>query len=210
MPSDDDGASNETSITKVGRLLSEYGLGNEYGAQLEAAWTTEGEKRKSLRDLAEEFNRQLVTVAMRDAGISTLDGEVENMFRLLTDDNVSAGTRIKVRNRLERSGVNVDKLERDFVTYQAIRSYLQNERDAKYEGVSDEDRLERTIESIERLQTRLSSVSESNLNQLRKTDRITLNEYHLFVSVDVLCEHCNSQYTIVELLNRGGCDCNGT
>ena len=205
------GSANEsaggTTSTKVGRLLDDYDLGAEYGDQLETDWTEEGAKRKSLRDLAEEFNRRLVAAAMSDAGMSTLDGEVDNIFRLLTQDDVTAGTRTEVRSRLERNGIDVDQLERDFVTYQAIRSYLQNERGAEYEETSDEDRLERTSDSIERLRARLSSVCETNLNQLRETDRITLDDFRLFVSVDVLCEGCGSQYTVAELLDRGGCDC---
>lgn len=196
-----------TPSTKVGRLLDSYDLGVEYGAELEAAWTDEGSERKSLRDLATEFNRRLVAASMAQTDMSTLDGEVDNIFRLLTEDEVTAGTRTEVRSRLERSGVDVGQLERDFVTYQAIRSYLQNERGAEYEETSDADRLERTSDSIERLRSRLSSVCETNLEQLRETDRITLDEFRLFVSVDVLCEGCGSQYTVAELLDRGGCDC---
>lgn len=196
-----------TPRTKVGRLLDSYDLGAEYGGELEAAWTDEGSERKSLRDLATEFNRHLVAAAMSQADMSTLDGEVDNIFRLLTDDDVTAGARTEVRSHLDRSGVDVDQIERDFVTYQAIRSYLQNERGAEYEETSDADRLERTSDSIERLRSRLSSVCETNLEQLRETDRITLDEFRLFVSVEVLCEGCGSQYTVAELLERGGCDC---
>ncbi|MCU4801174.1 hypothetical protein OB920_12405 [Halobacteria archaeon HArc-gm2] len=201
------GSTGGATQTKVGRLIEGYDLGPEYGGELEAAWTDDGTERKSLRDLAEEFNRRLLAAAMSDAGMSTLDGEVDNIFRLLTAEDVTSGTRTEARSRLERNGIDVEQLERDFVTYQAIRSYLQNERGAEYEGASDEDRLERTADSIERLSSRLSSVCETNLNQLRETDRITLDEFRLFVTVDVLCEKCGSQYTVAELLERGGCDC---
>ena len=207
MSQGDEGASKPR--TKVGRLIESYDLGVDYGAELEAAWTDDGTERKSLRDLAEEFNRQLLAAAMSEAGMSTLDGEVDNLFRLLTNDDVTAGARTDARRRLERNGVDVKQLQRDLVTYQAIRSYLQNERGATYEGASDEDRLERTADSIERLRSRLNSVCESNLDQLRETDRISLDEFRLFVSVDVLCEGCGSQYTVAELLERGGCDCAG-
>ncbi len=208
MPSRSDG-SGETPRTKVGRLIDEYDLGADYGTELETAWTDDGDDRKSLRDLAAEFNRRLVATALREAGTATLDGEVDNVFRLLTADDVTAGTRTEVRNRLAREGVDVDQLERDFVTYQAIRSYLRDERGAEYEGTSDEDRLERTERSIERLRYRLHSVVESNLEQLRDTDRITLDEFDLFVGVDVRCERCGSRYAVAELLERGGCDCDG-
>lgn len=205
-----DAGSSSGAQTKVGRLIDGYDLGTEYGAYLETAWTDDGSDRKSLRELAEEFNRRLLTAAMDQSELSTLDGEIDNLFRLLTDDEVTAGARTDARSRLERNGVDVEQLERDFVTYQAIRSYLQNERGAEYEGASDGDRLERTADSIERLRSRLNSVCETNLGQLRETDRITLGDFRLFVSVDVLCEECGSQYTVGELLERGGCECNET
>ena len=203
----DDAKSTATSRTKVGRLIGEYGLGEDYGAELEARWVGEETERESLRDLADRFNRQLLTVAMREAEMTTIDGEVENFFRLLTDDDVSAGVRTDARRRLERNGIDVEQLERDFITYQAIRSYLQDHRGAEYEKSSDEDRIERTVESIERLRLRLERVSENNLTQLRSADRIALDEFRLFVGVDVLCEACGSQYPISELMEQGGCDC---
>lgn len=200
-------ASNSTSTTKVGRLIDDYGLGSEYGADLEAAWTDDSDERKSLRTLAQELNQQITTVAMREAGLSTLEGEAENTFRLLTEDNVSTKSRSRIRIRLERNGVDVNQLKRDFVTYQAIRSYLQNERGAEYNGTSHEKRLERTTESINRLGARFNTVCENNLTQLRNSDYITLGEFDLFMSTNVVCNDCNSQYLINELLERGGCDC---
>ncbi|WP_137290602.1 rod-determining factor RdfA [Natronorubrum halophilum] len=203
-------AAGGTTNTKVGRLIDRYDLGREYGEELEAAWTADGSERKSLRDLAEEFNHRVLASAMDEAAMSPLDGEVDNIYRLLTQDEVTAGVRTEVRGQLERNGIDVNQLERDFVTYQAIRSYLQNECGAEYERTSNENRIERTADSINNLQARLSSVCETNLDQLRDTDRITLDDYHLFVSVDVLCEACDSQYTVSELLERGGCDCDET
>ena len=193
--------------TKVGRLLDEYDLGEEYGRSLEAAWTAEDGERRSLRDLAASFNRDLLGAAMTEAGMAAIDGEVDNLYRLLTDDAVTAGTRTEARSRLERNGVDVDRLERDFVTYQAIRSYLQTERGAEYERGDDTDRVERTAESIGRLESRLASVSANNLEQLRDADELTLGDFRLFTAVDVLCEDCDSQYSVLELLDRGGCDC---
>jgi hypothetical protein len=193
--------------SKVARLIETYDLGPGFGDELEARWTADEPERESLRDLAGLFNRRLLEAALSDAGTSTVDGEVANLYRLLTDDGVSSGTRMEARARLERTGVDVDALESDFVTYQAIRTYLTAYRDAEYERASDEDRIERTVEAIQRLRSRLTSVVEANLDRLRSTDRLTLGEFRLFVDVDVLCEDCGAQYRVVELLKRGGCDC---
>lgn len=206
MGSDD--AANRVD-TKVGRLLEEYDLGEEYGAELERAWTGADRERRSLRDLAEQFNRDLLAAAMDEAGMSPVAGEVENLHRLLTTDEETAGTRTEVRRRLAQNGVGVEDLESDFVTHQAIRSYLRRERGAEYHQPDVEDRIERTAESVGRLRSRLATITESNLEQLRAADELTLGEFRLFTSVDVLCEDCGSQYPATELLERGGCDCDG-
>ncbi|MFD1514191.1 rod-determining factor RdfA [Halomarina rubra] len=195
------------SSSKVARLIEAYDLGSSFGAHLEARWTAEGDDRLSLRDLADRFNRELLRSALEDAGESPIDGEVENLYRLLTDDEVSSGVQTEASARLERTGVDVDQLERDFVTYQAIRSYLTKYRDAEYSEPSDEDRPEKVRQTVQRLQSRTQSVTERSLGQLREADHLTLGEFRLFVDVDVLCEDCGAQYGVAELLERGGCDC---
>ncbi|MWG33455.1 rod-determining factor RdfA [Halomarina oriensis] len=191
--------------SKVARLIEEYGLDESFGAYLEAQWTSD-EDRMSLRSLADTFNRRLLEVAMNEAGRSVVDGEVENLYRLLTDGDVSSGVRTEAQARLERAGVDVDELQRDFVTYQAIRSYLTKYREATYESTPT-DRVQKVRGTIERLQSRTQSVTTQSLQQLRDTDRITLGTFRIFVDVDVLCEECGAQYGVVELLGRGGCDC---
>ena len=193
--------------TKVARLLEEYELGEEFGAKLEALWTAEGDERESLRSLADRFNRRLLESAMANANMSSLDGEADNLYRLLTSDKVSGGAQLEARNRLAQNGVDVDRLETDFVTYQAIRTYLKNHRGAEYEQKNEQQRIESIVTAIQRLISRLESVTGTNLTKLRDSRRLTLGEFRVFVRVDVLCEECGNQYGAVELLQRGGCDC---
>ncbi|WP_224337621.1 rod-determining factor RdfA [Haloprofundus halobius] len=201
----DDGP--ERPNSKVARVIKAYDLGPEFGQRLERLWTGEGERRHSLRDLADRFNRRVLEAAMTAAGASTLDGEVENVYRLLTDDEVSSGMRTEARVRLEREGIDIDSVERDFVTYQAIRSYLKEYRGAEYERSSDADRVENATQSIQRLRSRAATVTEGNLEQLQGNEHITLGEFRLLVEMSVLCEECGAQYGIDDLLERGGCDC---
>lgn len=205
MPNDD-AEGRQRPSSKVARLIDEYGFDESFGDRLEALWTADDGERKSLRDLAALFNRRLLERAMNDAGMSTVDGEVANLYRLLTDDDVSSGMRMEARTRLERSGVDVDGVESDFVTYQAIRSYLKDYRGAEYR-TDDVDRVEKVTETLQRFRSRVRSVTSGSLEQLRRSDRLTLGEFRLFVDVDVLCEDCGAQYGVVELLSRGGCDC---
>lgn len=190
---------------KVARLLDEYDLPS-LGDRLEQLWTAPTDERMSLRDLAELFNTELVRATLDDADTQPLDGEVENTYRLLTDDDVTGADRTRTKRRLEREGVDVERLQRDFVTYQAIRSYLTEYRDASY-SADTRDRTESERENIQRLRGRLLSVTDSKLDQLEQNGHLTLGESRTFVDINVLCEDCGAQYGIDELLDRGGCDC---
>lgn len=192
--------------SKVARLLDEYGL-DELGPELERRWTGDGYERMSLRDLADYFNKQLLEQALRDAGQTALDSDVETTYRNLTDDDVSTGVRTDTRTRLQREGLDVESLERDFVTYQAIRSYLKEWRGAEYQQPSDEEKRANDRESIQRLLTRTLSVTEDRIEKLRDTDRIDVEEFEVFVDAQVLCQRCGTQYAVTEFIDNGGCDC---
>lgn len=190
--------------SKVARLIDEYGL-DGVGAEMERLWTAEGDERRSLRDLATYFNRELLASAMADAGMQPLGGEAENVYRLLTGD-VSGAERTRTERRLERDGIDVDELRSDFVTYQAIRTYLREHRGAAYD-TDDRDRTVVEAENIGKLRGRTTAVVAGKLDQLRDGGHIGLGDAQTFVEISVLCSDCGNQYDIDELLDRGGCDC---
>jgi len=192
--------------SKVARLIEAHDLGS-IGSDLEAAWLGEGGERQSLRDLADRFNKALLLAAIRDAGMDVVDGEAENYYRLLTDEDVSAGRRVEARNRLEAAGVDVNALDADFVTYQAVRHYLTEVRGASYERGDGTDGVDHERSVIDRLQGRVERVVRDTVDRLRTAGRLSVGDYRVFVSVDVLCQDCGAQYTVGELLDRGHCDC---
>jgi hypothetical protein len=199
-----DGNEGRGRRSKVVRLIEEYGL-QGIGAELEQSWTAD-EDRRSLRELADYFNRRLLEAALDSASIQHLDGEIENTYRLLADDNVSSADRTRVRRRLERDGVDVDALERDFVTYQAIRSYLKDHRGAEYTP-EETDPLEREKTNVQQLRGRMAAVTEGKIEQLRDSDSLKLGDFRILTEIQVVCEDCNTQFDAVELLERGGCNC---
>lgn len=197
-------ASSRGRRSKVARLIDEYDL-QGLGAELEQLWTAE-ENRKSLRELARYFNQQLLGRALEEADVQYLEGEIENTYRLLTDDEVSSAESTRVQRRLERDGVDVDELKSDFVTYQAIRSYLKDHRGAEYTP-AETDPLEREATNVQKLRGRTVSVTEGKLEQFRDNDELTLGEFRMLVDIQVVCEDCNTQFDVLELLDRGGCNC---
>jgi hypothetical protein len=63
------------------------------------------------------------------------------------------------------------------------------------------------VNTVEGLRGRLVSVTEGKLEQLRTTEEFDIGEFRTFVDVQVICEGCNGQFDIIDLLERGGCDC---
>ena len=198
----------ERPRSKVATLIERYGL-DGVGDELERRWTGDGVERLSLRDCATLFNERLLEAAMLEAGADTLSTDIETTYRRLTDDDVSTGVRTDTRRRLERDGVNVDALEGEFVTYQAIRSYLTEYRDAEYERLSDAEKVQKDIESIQRLMSRTRSVAADRIETLNDTGRIDADAVDVLLDVQVLCRDCGRQYPVSECLEQRGCDCGG-
>lgn len=192
--------------SKVARLIDEYGL-DGLGDELESRWTAENDERMSLRDLASFFNKRLLEEVLLMAGMSTLETDVERVYHRLTDEDVSPGVRTETRNRLDQNGVDVEKLEKEFVSYQAIRSYLQEWREATYNQLSDEEKINNDLESIQRLMNRTESVARDRIGNLNNTGRIEAENFEIFLNMQVLCQQCGEQYDIATFLTQGGCDC---
>jgi hypothetical protein len=190
---------------KVERVIETYGL-EGLGDELERRWTGAAGERESLRSLADRFNRAVLRSALDEAGTSPLDGEVENTYRLLRGDDVSPGMRTEVRRQLEREGLDLDEVESDFVSHQAVHTYLRDHRGAELE-TEDQSRVEKEAQTIRRLQGRVSVVTESGLSRLSSAGDVTIGDFDVLTDVQVYCGDCGSQYEAVELIERGGCDC---
>jgi hypothetical protein len=205
MTDEKQGAEGHSSRGKLARLLVEYDL-PEVGDELVERWTRESD-RSSLRDLAEYVNERLVAAALARTDARTLDGEAANYYRLLTSDDVTSGTRVEARHRLEQAGVDVERLVDDFVSRQAVHTYLRTDREASYDATSGSDRIEARKETVQRLRNRLSAVTERTLSELVDAGLLSLGSARVTVLVQVECRDCGNQYSFTDLLTRGGCDC---
>jgi hypothetical protein len=192
--------------SKVQRVIDEYEL-DGFGDELERAWTAaDPDERESLRGLATRFNEQVLEAALRDTGDTVLEGEIENTYRLLTDDAVSSGDRRRAERRLERQGIDVDGLRSDFVSYQSIRTYLKEHRGAEQE-TADVDRRQKTVETIQRLRNRLVTVAEDRLQSLQSAGQVSLGEFRVILDLRVVCEDCGTQQSFTTLIEERGCEC---
>lgn len=190
--------------SKVARLIRDRELAS-LGDELEHLWTRD-EDRWSLRELADYFNRALLSAAMRAAGMGDLDGEAANYYRLLTDDDVNPGDRVEATRWLERAGVDVERLREEFVSYQAVRTYLRNYRNAEYER-AEGDRVSRESESIRQFNARTEAIVQDKVTRLQRQEHIAVGDPSVTVQVRVYCSECGSRYSVDRLFERGGCDC---
>lgn len=195
----------ESPNSKVARLIQKYGF-NDLGIEIERRWTGRSEKRDSLRTLADMFNQRILQRTMENSGMDPLDGEVENVYELLTSDDVTSGTRTETETRLRQQGIDIEELRGDFVTYQAIRTYLKEIRGVEYNR-EETDSVETARSSFNRLMGRTTAVVEQKLQSLVSADKLTLGTPRVRTTVSVYCEDCETQYDVTALLSRGGCDC---
>jgi hypothetical protein len=191
---------------KIGRVVSEYDL-RDLHDRLPALWTGAADETLSLRELAERINVALLRRAMERAGEEPLRGEAENAYRLLTGDDVTAGVRTQQRNRLERAGVDVDRVESDFVTHQAVHTYLTTALDVTKEAGDGETPAAKHEQRIQRLRSRTAAVTENSLRALQEAGALSLGSPGVVVDVSVYCRDCGTQYEFSDLLGRGGCRC---
>lgn len=194
--------------TKVGRVIRENELA-DLGDELERRWLGVNRERQSLRELADYFNCQVLEAALEQAGEQPIDGEIENHYRLLTSDDVTASERTQAETRLARHGIDVETVKRDFVSHQAIHTYLTEVRGASLP--SDESSPEAAItnrrETILRLRNRLVAVASRSLESLRQAGHLSLGEFDVIVGITVYCSDCEASVGIIDLFDQGGCDC---
>lgn len=212
MPDSDASASNADGDagtgrrTKVQRVIDQRGF-DELGYFLEQRWTKTSGERMSLRELADYVNRRVLEDELGDTTIQLLDTERDTVYRALTDDDIESETHVPIQRRLEREGIDVEELTNDFVTHQAIHTYLTKTRGVDSPETDSEPDPEGGLETINRLQSRLTDVVTKTLASLRNAGVLTLGDFTAYVNVNIVCSDCGAQYEVNELFEDGGCEC---
>ena len=189
--------------TKVARCIEKYDL-PEMGPTLEARWTGESGERTSLRDLAEIFNRTLVEAALRDADTRPLSVDVGGIYEALRHG--SNTERLRAERRLEREGVDAEALTADFVSHQAVHTYLRRNREAS-PPTATATTVENRIQTIEKLEGRVAAVAEAAVSGVPAAEDADTPAYEVLVDVKSVCTACGETYSVRDLLTRGGCRC---
>lgn len=197
-----DEAGGPSCSCKVGRNSRKYGL-----AGLDAELRRRREDGASLRELEAVVNKAFLRSALREAGVDVV-GDVDSIYRSLTEDDVSAGVRTETRGRLARAGVDVDALLEDFTSYGTVRTHLRECLDVET-GRSEQVTLEDARGTIEWARSRSEAITERTIERLRTSGELAAGDLELTQVVRVTCSDCGSTYRVNELLERGSCECGG-
>lgn len=207
-PSEPDESESSVRRSKVGRVIEAYGLAG-LAEELERRWLGEGRERQSLRDLANYFNERVLEAAVEAGDEPVVEGEVANYYELLTGEDVSKAVRTQAETKLKRRGVEVKSVKDDFVTHQAVYSYLTKYRDVTPPdtGRSTDESVDSRRETIERLRNRLSAVTATSLRELSKTGAISIGSFDVLVNIQIHCQDCETTSEVGELFESRACEC---
>lgn len=186
---------------KIGRQMEKYGLSDLNGELRHHR----REEEASLRDLADFVNARIVEAAI-DAADADVAGDGTSVYVALADDDVSTERRVNVTDQLTSTGIDVDELEGDFVSYQSVRTHLRNclDVDTGRRGV---ETVEEGREVIEWARARDENVIERTLSRLQRVGAITAGELTATTTITVECTTCGTNYRLGRFLDRGACEC---
>lgn len=191
---------------KVGRVIDRYDL-SSMDDRLASRWLGTSGDRLGLRDLKAFFNRAVLRAAMQEVGLDPLDGEVQDIYELLEAEESSDPNGRRARSRLERAGIDVESLPRNFVSHTSVGTHLKECLGVDPPEPSSGDKLAVAEERVFKLQNRTEAVVRASIEHLRDTERLDAGEFDVFVTARVTCDRCGTQYDVHDFLRRGGCDC---
>lgn len=194
---------------KVGRVIEAYGL-SEINEALVSRRTGEAGPPESLRKLADYFNRAVLRQAIEHHGSGgVLDGEIENLYRLLTADDVTRGMRTRAQKQIESDGVDIEAVERSFVSHPTIGRHLNACLEVERPSAQG-DRTATAKRRIYKLQSRSQAVVANTLEGLGSTGQFPAEDLTVTVDIRVTCERCGVHAEVGEFVDRGGCDCDAS
>ncbi|ERJ05592.1 hypothetical protein HLRTI_002402 [Halorhabdus tiamatea SARL4B] len=196
--SDDRTADEREPRSKVARVIDTYDL--DIGGELQRRWLATDETGMSLRELAAYFNQTVLEAAIEQSDLSALNVDIERLYEQLTNDNVSAGARTRAQRRLERNGVDVESLRSNFVTHQAIHTYLREYRDVQQPDPTPEQRRESTVERIQKLQDRTAAVTQDAVEGLQRADLVPDGDVEVMVDIQVIFADSGEQFDVFDLI----------
>lgn len=201
----------ESCSCKIGRKIEQYGL-DDLNDDLRRE---RFDNAASLRELADLINRRILETEIQDTGTDLTnvaygavnpDDALAAVYEALTNDDAPADREARVRTRLEQNGVNIERVESDWITHPTVRSHL-NECLGIDTSRSAQITPTDSMNTIEWARTRCSQIIEQTVVRLIRSGHITISDFEVSVDIRVECTDCGRVYRPTELLKRGSCNC---
>lgn len=197
---------NSSCGCKLGRVAESWGVQSAL-ADLEKTWRNQD---ASLRGIAGKFNQRVLRSALEASGHPPLNGEAANLYRLLSDEDVSGGMRTQARNRLRNYGVDLESVEADFVSYQTVNRHLKGCRELSKPDGSTGIGIGDAKNRLLALRNRTVAVTNQTIGQLVDAGTIEIGTFEVHVDIGVTCTDCGFQADIVGFLTEQNCRCSNT
>ncbi len=188
---------------KIPKIADKYELDN-IDDFLISHWTADDD-RKSLRELADMFNKRIFFAALSE--INLTNSEREQWYSILNEDDAPQTEQVRIRRKLEKEDIDFAEIRSDFITHQTIYTYLTDVVDVDSPSQSTTT-VDSKIQTIEKFAGKTAVVGEKSLAELINVDKINERNYRVVADITVICEDCQSSYQFEQLLKNRGCDCN--
>jgi hypothetical protein len=143
---------------------------------------------------------------MISEGMSVIDDAERNTYRLLTDDDVADTSRYDARQRLRLAGVDVEEVEDDFVSHNAVYHHL-NQCLGVDTSRNYTPNLSKGLVDIEKFIGRIKIVVSGEISRLSKYGRVAISEPEVIVSVKIRCGDCGRSHNIIHFMRNPKCPC---
>jgi len=194
--------SSNAPCCKIGRGIETYdcnGLNDELVHEYRDA-------DASLRDLERVINEAFTTAALEAAGSPT-DRDPADITAILRGDDESKRQQARLETELDQVGVDVDQLQRDYVSFRTVKTHLN-----EHLGIDTSRNESITLDSAESIiewaETRCTGVIKRTLQRLSNADEATIgDDFTVNISPRITCHECNSTLTVREFVGNEGCSC---
>lgn len=187
---------------KVCRVLGERDI-EHYNDRILSQWQGDGPQRKGYRQLATWLNVTLLRREMDEVGLPTLGEEAASKYERLDADEASAS---EVKSMLEREGIDVERLQSDFVSYGVVRTHITECLEAEYEKTGDSQWEQESVDIARDRAT--DKIREAVVSLVNKEKISASTDLEVHLSVELECESCQSRVPLRRAIHRGRvCHC---
>ncbi|RQG88022.1 hypothetical protein EA462_14295 [Natrarchaeobius halalkaliphilus] len=204
---------------KVARVIDDYEL-EGLDETLVDLWTRDDSSRKSIRELADLVNAEIVSAVVGSElqGMTPMEYPPDRIATRLaarssTDsrfEDVSQGDINEVTNWMESEGIDVDSLTNDFVTFGVVYDYLKNYHDAKAsekyrKSSSPEELKEKVTSRLDGLKEQVETVTKESNRSLENAGILQETNRTVTVDIRITCVNCGREYPAIEFVEANGC-----